>query len=1279
MSVELSGPQGYDYQYKQTIYIALCMMHYDQLTLIVEKKDGEDAELRFEFEDKSLTIEMQVKSERGDVTMNTFAKWIAHFTDRQSTGNLLSRLQSDPNRYALFITQSRCSDETRTLLKPHSDITLHDKSPLVGRKADMFLDALYSSFTESSPTSLKQEREFFCQQQAEELRKDRNLLREMSRRFLIWEQFNLVSLTTAIYQFLNLKFHIPSSVAGQVVSEMESAIRQARDERSDVVPRLRQILNSNAGDRVFQRDLHIPSAHNDLLVEQLGIHHLLLLTGISFCGKSHMAEWLAEHYRLEGFIYSKFITLDEAYRYLTSASSENRLCFLEDPFGHTELEADAGNSWGRLYALTDQLGPHRKLIVTSRKDLLQQLTGSDTPSNWSIGHQSWHDLTVTDAQFAIKLWSAYSEYKQLAMSIRHIVADGMRQDSTAILQPGQLRHLALNNESELADRGFESLSSLARVDAKQLGGALLNRKNEAGTFFLLVLVLITRPGFGIAEDTLFKLLDQSLSSLNKSDLLNPAKTFCEEMELSGYIAYRGGVWMFSHPTYYDAAMYIVENQSRFGCARLINILKLSLTSPFSEVAIAAVQNMRRIELTFAYEDIESELHQLTVECLKSPFPAVRDEALVFLLQQIDQLEEYVLSDVLKYINTYHVSEYKLSWHNGTPIVRNEEGYSLDEMLSSRKTFDEEAFLSITGRLLSASESSTVLAEEAWDAVRHLQFFKVNAQDRLRLLKQFMTYKEAFIREKAAFSLMNEFGEFPECAYKVFSDPHPFVILQGIQGCFQGWHRFSSDIKFDLHKQIENAFRLRANCAAFNAFMTKFNPKSTRFSIDLSPFTENDKKEIVQLWGTLLPLFLDHVPDQFININEGYLFTITSQVADSLNEQQIVDISCAWYGWIERMIVHSTPNDYGLGVVDFLIKNTEPKHPQRTRLALQILNHRDSYIVSMALAEYVSYWTILDPSEQALVMDLLQDNRPDIRWLKAIALTREEVCEPIVQLLLGDPAALTWPSPQLIALVDEQLLADSLAVISGYPGTLHSPVSMSDSSVWKRLMLDMTHEEKHTAFPITLRYLIRMLVNGWGEESWLQDVEAVCRQLCTSANAEIRRMIFKQILEWTVRVNGGNSKALWQMFFASLPPEEAEVYVTELNNYIESISLNEENPVELLGKDLFNELIQYHLPGDRGLLVLLKQGKHISQENLPLLERLFQSSPPRVHSFCQFIEKELRKSLDSDKEIISFLEVVKEQRSEIIRRGSQQKTLFNSEPELEGWITMREKVQVTASS
>ena len=116
MTIEIEGPQGYEYQYVISLYLALRFIRAcDAPEIYVETavEDGdpaEDAIIKYQIQSKPNVLYIQVKKHTGqEVRFEDFCKWLCHFGRRQAESFLLMQLKENGNRVC-FVTDGRCQD-----------------------------------------------------------------------------------------------------------------------------------------------------------------------------------------------------------------------------------------------------------------------------------------------------------------------------------------------------------------------------------------------------------------------------------------------------------------------------------------------------------------------------------------------------------------------------------------------------------------------------------------------------------------------------------------------------------------------------------------------------------------------------------------------------------------------------------------------------------------------------------------------------------------------------------------------------------------------------------------------------------------------------------------------------------------------------------------------------------------------------------------------------------------------------------------------------------------
>lgn len=1272
MSIELTGPRGYEYQYLQTIYLSLLLLkNSKELQVIVEKKGGEDAEVIVKHDTGTQIFEIQVKSEQSELNLVKLTDWLSHFPDGESEENLLNRLEEDDNRFALFITQARCTDETRSFIADNG-ISAHTSPPFSRGKMTVFLDQLSKVFTTTTPekaTKLMKRRNEYCTQQTDKYSRNKRLLDKILKRVLIWEQMRMEKTEQETLHLLSSVYDVPRSVAPTVLLHLDKSIKDARNKRGDVIPVMQEILNEFSGSRMFTNRIHVERLETVDCINYLEQNNVLLLTGISNCGKTHLAEFISEHYRKKGFACIKEPSIAETVRFLSHASSEDRLCFLEDPFGHLTLNQDSPETLSRLHSLLSKVSSHRKLIVTSRRDLLGMLNRTTEIQDWNIYGHPWVDLSVNERTLSLLIWNAYCEEKQLPEEVKLTIVSHMGHLPNSILQPGQLRHLAHQPPSELIGKTFDELSRIARQDANALGTAFLNRRAKSLELLLITLGLCTSPLFSIGEHK----LSQLLANIGE-EFVEEFSSYLAELETYGYIQNRNREWYFTHPTYYEAAIFVVEHQTRAGWGQLLGILETALKSPYPKIAIHTTAKLSRLYKAYTrHEDVSKSIIEMSVKALKSPFPAVQDTALTLLLANIEVLTLEQEKEVINSVSFNKESDYHLKWEDGNPIIRPSNGVSLTDGFRRyfAKTPDDE-WEGLVKRLIDIDTAVDVTPEEAWKVARGLQLY-IDEETTVRLLRQLMTYNEAFIRAKTAFFIGECYGNNRELIELVFDDSHPAIIHNTIRGCFMGWKSLSQVNRNYIRDRIRDKLVNKAVCAAVNSFIIKFAKEfSAESGYKVKGWNSNDIQDIWILWSELIPIFLENIPIRFVTLNEAYLYTSISEAGNHVATGQAIILAEAWHNWINRQLKITSLDSYGSAVADFLIRFTINHPCSREHLSKQLLDHPDSHVSTVSLMEYMNNWGVLTNVEKTFITQLLNSERQDVRWLKAIALTRDSVPTEIVELLLSDQDIFLKSTADFIEILPEQLLADCIAVVTGY-GVLGwlGINSGINNSYWREVLFVLINQPQHSAFPIALRYILGIVMNGMNDDKFHADAEKCWGQLCQTMEEEFRDILFSQLLASTINCVRPKSVKYWEMFFASLDENNRTKYLSTILENIEGLSYVNNIISDVIGEKLFESVLSILVEDKIILTLLLVPSVLLIEESIPLLQGIFTDQPPSLLLTCDAVLRELSHEKIQGEDVDKLEKTIRKLRTSLILRGSAKKELLREREEIADWKTVRD--------
>lgn len=1300
MTIALVGPQGYEYQYVVSAYLAVSLLDEKGLQLIIEKIGGEDAEINIEKDAVRHTLEVQVKRFSGDLDLDVTTSWLCHFASQKSDDNLLFRLMGDPARSALFVTDSRCLDETKTFIHNFS-FNKHDKSPLNKTQCNHVISILEK--TDFSNTDLGRKRSEFCKKLAQDLRCDKSLFGEVLKRVIIWEQIEDGVIETRLYSILNKKCMVPQSQCNVLLLEILQAVRNARDRQENVVPSLIDLITSFRGDRIFVSTINVERGNRAELISQLEKDKVLLLTGSPFCGKTHTAKFIAQEFQHRGFTCSQGRNIEDASRFLALSGTEDRLFLLHDPFGSVELKEESSHIWHDLNDLVNSIPSHRLLIVTSRRDVLKALKRTANVAEWKICRYNWNDLTVKDRNFLLTIWEAFCEDKLLSSATRELVSTHLKTTvEDNLLQPGQLRHLSYREADELANKTMEEISHIARADAEELG-IFLNDRNSNCRKLLMALALSSTTiepvhmrelAFILSEteDTPSFLLGGSRFLSGKDiekpffpqytrqdSLLREYEEELDYLEKHGYISRKLDLTCFTHPTYEEAAKYVLLKQTAENLKRLKGIFIRTLACLETQTALNAAH---RLDFLFTRypdsEDFRRFLISLAIDGFKSILPSVQDECLIFLLKVLHFMTPKEREDVLTYLRRSEINNEAVLWHKGKPWIDPSPEQSLWSSLeweSRLMPIDKIRASQLISRFLNPVTVGTISPEEAWNIAVYLKQGDIAIADKPIILSRLMNYNESFIREEASFQIMLNYEEGHEDLLDlVFQDTHPRVILQGICGAFYRWKAYSSKTRTQIFDRLKISLTNPFVAVVSGPFFLDFADEHGAHGIHWDEYVSTEDKDMIwQLWANVFPIWFDALPPD-VPFNEAHLYNTAMESIGHIRSEQGNQIAAAWLSWIEKSLKITLPHDYGFAVVNFLLKVTGHNDSVRKEIVKSLLTQEDTNFITVSLASFIDEWSVLDANEKTMILDLLNSDRKDVRWLKAVALTRSQVPSEIVNLLLEHESALTLPTEELLVRFPEGLLLDCLSVYCGHPQPLWwLGYHHATDEPWLNILKSLLGKPHHSCFNIALREML-----AWADYERWADSLTYWQALCGTADLELRQLIFRKLLQWTSS-NNKSYKHYWIALFDSM--SDAEEYNSAVSRVVEFIEAVEKfNPkgelFELFGKGRFNHDFLPKLTSDSLVLRLWSTRSHFaemgfSEELVEILQSLYQKAPPRLvltHDLVIKWAAEIGVQGSS-----KIMRLVKDVRSQTFDRGSKEHTLFDDHYELEDWGSLRREI------
>lgn len=1151
MSVEISGPQGYEYQYLLTAYIAVSayIRWGASSQLIVEPLDGEDAELICPIG----TIYIQAKLLSSALDTDKIAEWLEH--SPRNSRSLWQRIAENKERQALIVTSARCNDGVSAFCGSMNLTKYkHDRSPLLPKPASGVLTRIIQHDGGS-----------------------KNAVKEHAKRIVIWEQVSPELLLARTQEEITCA-GIARSQVENIIVELLNAVRTARDTRSDCFSEVVRILNrwQNA-DLITESQTVVDREDISELENVLLRKRLLLLHGRSQCGKTMAAGMLLARMRAKGFNVCRGHDIQEASRVLHATGSEDIAYLLDDPIGINQ--SDPAHSWDILVRIVSHLPPHRYLIITSRTDDLHSLLGSDE-SDWSLSSSSWINLTVMKREFLLDVWQQVSS--GLSENVRETIKNHIMQDPIdSLLQPGQLTFLSRQTNDELANLNQSMLLSKARFNARSLANLLAREGTDICNILRVLSLVSTHMDASSEEDIAYILSDERLypgedtrkfppitvynhgrhnyEPLQYQGIAPLTDTYVEaldSLEKRGLIHRDKSLIRFMHPDYYEAAIFTRKARTQSDIIAIENYFLRAIFCADAGTARTAARSLSIERQRCQDRKLVDSLSKVALRGLRSLYPAVIDTCLEMLILKIDELSIDQQQIVWGALDNYYADHQLIDWDNGHPwIVPTEERGLIEERELP----------------LPLEEDNSSLA--TWFALKQ----KTLAHD--SLIKA-LEKPESFIRRKAVSQLMVSENPIPPSVLDRILDDHPIVASTALWTLIENCESAEFIIKNKARlvqsaSRIDVAIVLRHKIFRAGERLRYYPSIEAKAEVVLA---------IVQAVLNNLPLSRNFTDDVHL---DGTLRNLTSV----LPKEKYIEIAHLRFNYLMQQLKFRFPDDYGLCVGDFVLEYVPSDEADRYKILKDLLHHSETSVAASTTAFCINRWDSLTQDEQNLCLEVLVLGRSDNIWLKAVALTRHQETPKQVLARLNLPHNFASLSPvETVNVLSTELLGASIRMYCGNPQPLwRIGLHHAGESKWKPVVELIATIPAHDHF----KYCLDRCLNWACRDEWAGG-DMVWRILLEQADSKLREHLIDKLLKHTIIYNGAKLGNYWRQVFEVLKDQEYTKVVSKIARHIDALQFfNEEFAclLDLFGTEQVLNDILNHFPKDRLMIDIFQQAKN----------------------------------------------------------------------------------------
>jgi hypothetical protein len=1134
MSIARTAPESFEFQ--DLTCVATVLRFLDAGVgvdrFVVEPKGGEDGSLHTNAPDP-VHYEVQIKAGAGPATMESLALWMTHFPERRDRGMLIERLLADPQRRLIAVATGRASDALEPLLVRDDWSGGLSAATVKVDLAKQFIAAFGASpIDDNGQGKLHGKRVLHHASMAATLTVDQ--VRELLTRIAIVDRATKDRVTDRIERHLR-KRGIPDDRLNDMVKHLRAIVGTKRNNGEDLASALEAEIEREVPTSISPLD-YIPGSEEADWMARFTADNCVLLSGVTRCGKSTAAKWIAGQFETHGARIEQFGTMEEVERFLLDPTVGFRIAVLDDLLGGIHRAPEPERQLQRLSSFIARLRANRRLIVSQGQERLLEVAGVATLQDSRPGGLDWVDMSERPSAFLASLWQSFSMRSGLGEPLRTAMGNALANGSVR-LEPGTLEFLANLPTARSGSMSVEEAVRAATVDADALAGAL--RLESRAPTMLQALALASAPQEPVTRrDLAFvagkggELLPSKATYLGLTRALGGGKR--KQATLPNYAgdlsiedndqldldmlerrrmvetdaSHRSG---FTHAMYRAAAERIFRPLPRREVDEMMAMHQRALFARSPATTRAAARGLDWLMTRVSSHDAPLILKRAE-EGLKSLFPTTRDICFDFLNRHYGAATDAGI-DVAEAAD--HVSAIQietLDWHEGEPMLPPDGNVRSDEFLRHYVAPDE-GDVAPTLEFLKSIGGSTLTPEVAAGSLLFLKHHPEKASR--RHIERLLSYDAAVIRADAAamwLSIPREDDD--EILGRIFDETHPAVASAALGSTTKVFMRLREPRRQRIVQGLKDMVT-PANATVFLRFLSVFDrDKPTPESIPWG------------LFQALISRVLDALPVQ-ARFNEARLYDIARKAGKALPAEVMASFCESWVSWAVRTdTADRYLDDYALGVIDILFDSLGGRADLRADAVLRLLGLHVTPNRLTVISNAVELWPSLSEFERDALLHTLTRESSDRLWRQAVALTRKEVPKAIEEALLPLGTRFKDGHAQL-RLHQPELFNACFAVATGYPGRFEAWQKKPNSSFWRDAIVAIARNPADPLFDGAFELVLARSTK----------LNPGVKNLILAAVKVDADAVFRHLLKRTIFDGPRQRKAFWTLLLDAVGPDK----------------------------------------------------------------------------------------------------------------------------------------------
>ncbi|WP_412467094.1 hypothetical protein [Pedobacter sp. KLB.chiD] len=890
MNVTFYGPKGYDYQYYASAYLILYLWNDDSTGMImteayIDKAGHEDLLLTLtnHHSGEEVNLEFECKDRMSEFDQFFLRDALSKFTAGRDDSFILSRLYQASLNFICFFTSARATSNIEELkLIGSENNVLQPRKGIPKTKAAAFGKLLADNFSKQADGRGKFGASFLSG-----LIKDEfvALLEKVS----VIDQHNHDMVIFKIGIVLN-SLGVAEVNHKNVIESLYNLVKGSAKSGINILPGVKEIVNAVVRRTAPLGPNYIHRPIESTLISDLRAKHFLLLEGVSLCGKTQVAYAIANQLlkENESFEYQVKMDIASADQFLFENTTGGKICYLEDPFGHS-LDAVDSNLVKKLNNLIENVAEAKGklLIVTCNSEIVDYIRGG------SLYVNQWHNLTISDRSFLSDAWATFSSEEAVPKFFTKQVKILLETlPEKELFQLGQLRVLAILKVSKGA-LSTEQITNKANVKAQDVAQSL--KKNHKRIRYMLLLGAAATTQTGLNDNDLNFILHSSpdyLPGFNKTDprsiggtlkmgdgasdfkiknYKNPIDGYkMEQIHESisilidlNYVTFADNQYFFAHPIYQEAARLLLADKNVLRFNESLNFLTKIIGGLNEKAALQAVKSLYIIFNGQRTDMEKRKLLDLAKAAGKSTFVTVRDESALFLANQFHLLDNDQQKDFIRtFRRKSDFADNIFRWDGEVVFIPEVDNIPFNlEFLTYRtdpKILQEKWDRYVSEKAVLSPRNAFALLSGLIDLAEHQS--KVSFD--ITSLRDFLEYQQLFIREMAVFLIAASLNDntFTTLDTITFED-NPYIKYHIIRGLFRSYPHFKkTEVRNNANLFLKSTFDDPFVVIRAIPLFTQFASAHASDSFDwMETITPKDEDQMWELWGELMPIFFKQLP------------------------------------------------------------------------------------------------------------------------------------------------------------------------------------------------------------------------------------------------------------------------------------------------------------------------------------------------------------------------------------------------------------------------------------